>query len=76
MPMPYDATLKALLEAGPHDWLRFLGRPASNARLINVDISTVTAAVDQVILVEGEDETYIEHLEFQAGNTAVSSIMS
>jgi len=67
MSKPFDATCKELLEAGPHDWLEFLGRPATNARLLNVDLSTVTASVDRVILVEDADDPHIEHLEFQAG---------
>lgn len=67
--MRFDATLKTLLEAGPADWPRLLGRPAADVEAIDADISTVTGAADKVLRVNGPDP-YILHLEFQTGPDA------
>jgi hypothetical protein len=66
MPMPYDATTKGLLGARPGDWLPFLGFPASpSVRLIDAELSTVTAAADKVLRVGGR-HPWLLHLELQA----------
>ena len=67
--MQFDATLKTLLEAGPADWPRLLGRPATDVEVIDADASTVTGAADKVLRVNGPDP-YILHLEFQTGPDA------
>ncbi|MBL8796625.1 MAG: hypothetical protein JNM56_22175 [Planctomycetia bacterium] len=66
MSKPRDATMKALLEIRPGDWLPFLGQPAVEpVTLIDADVSTVTAAGDKVIHVGGP-EPWLLHLEFQS----------
>jgi predicted transposase YdaD len=66
MPKPIDATLKDLLEAGPADWLAWLGLPgAPQVEAMDTDVSTVTAAADKVIRV-GAVPPWLLHLEFQA----------
>ena len=66
MSKPRDATMKALLETRPGDWLPFLGRPpVQRVTVIDADVSTVTAASDKVIHV-GEVSPWLLHLEFQS----------
>jgi predicted transposase YdaD len=67
--MHFDATLKTLLEAGPADCPRLLGRPATDVQVIDADASTVTGAADKVLRVNGPDP-YILHLEFQSSPDA------
>jgi predicted transposase YdaD len=65
---PYDATTKDLLETAPADWLAFLGRPATGpVRLIDADVSTITAQADKVIRID-EDPPWLLHLELQASH--------
>ena len=54
MSKPYDATSKDLIEADPAGWVTFLGCPVSPAdvRLVDADVSTVTADADKVIRVD------------------------
>lgn len=67
MSKPRDATMKALLETRPADWLPFLGRPpVQRVTVIDADVSTVTAASDKVIHV-GDTSPWLLHLEFQSG---------
>lgn len=67
MAKQYDATLKHLVESRPLDWLDLAGLPhGPSARLVDADLSAVTAATDKVVLVEGA-APYIAHLEFQSG---------
>lgn len=64
MSKPRDATMKALLEIRPADWLPFLGQPpVQPVTVIDADVSTVTAAGDKVIHV-GDDPPWLLHLEF------------
>lgn len=65
MSKPFDATLKELFELNPVDWAHFIGCPASNAELIDADVSTVTAASDKVIHVQDEPE-WLLHVELQS----------
>jgi predicted transposase YdaD len=68
--MQFDATLKDLLEAGPADWLSWLrGMSGRQVRLIDADVSTVTAAADKVLWVD-DSEPWIFHLEVQASREA------
>src|SRR5262245_31103549 len=66
MPMPYDATLKDLLERGPADWVALAGHPGCVADLIDADVSTVTAASDKVIRVQAAPDWLLD-LNFQRG---------
>lgn len=66
----YDATLKQLVEGHPADWLALAGFPtAGGVRMVDADVSAVTAAADKVIRVGGP-RPYIAHAEFQAGPDA------
>ncbi len=69
MRKPYDPTTRKLIELGPAAWLRFLRVPITDpnrARVIDSNLSTVTAEADKVLWVD-EPEPWIEHVEFQAG---------
>lgn len=67
MAKQYDATFKQLVEGHPADWVSLAGLPAGEAvTVVDADLSTVTAAADKVLRVEGA-QPYIAHLEFQAG---------
>lgn len=69
MPKPFDATLKAMLEASPDDWPVLAGYPRAETRVIDADVSTFTAAADKVLRVRGSPD-WIMHVEFQAGPDA------
>jgi len=64
---PYDATSKDLIEADPAGWVTFLGCPVAPAavRLVDADVSTVTADADKVIRVDGP-APWLLHLDIQA----------
>ncbi len=65
MPKPFDATMRKLLELGPAAWLRFLRvrfTAPDRVRVIDSNLSTVTAEADKVLWV-GEQEPWIEHVE-------------
>ena len=65
---PYDATVKALVEAAPADWLALVGEPPAPCRVIDADVATVVGAeTDKVLRVDGP-QPYLVHLEFQAGH--------
>jgi hypothetical protein len=68
---PYDATGKDLLELAPAGWLELVGvhRPAEKVRVIDADVSAVTAAADKVIRVD-DDPPWLVHVEFQTGRDA------
>jgi hypothetical protein len=65
MPFPFDATLKELARSHPHDVEQRLnlGGPAP-LRLLNVDLSTLTAATD-VVFGYGEPLRHIIDIHFQ-----------
>lgn len=70
MPQPFDAALKELAKVGPRDLLAGIDWPATEpVRLLNVDLSTVTASGD-IVLGIGDPLRYLIHLEFQAGPDA------
>jgi predicted transposase YdaD len=72
MSKPFDATMRKLLEIEPAAWLRFLRIPVlhpERIRVIDSNLSTVTAEADKVLWV-GEPEPWIEHVELQAGRDA------
>jgi predicted transposase YdaD len=62
----FDATLKTLLELSPDDWPALAGQPRGRAKVINADVSTVTAGADKVLRVSGRPP-WLLHLEFQRG---------
>jgi hypothetical protein len=69
MSKSYDATLRKLIEMEPVAWLRFLHIPIADparVRVIDSNLSTVTAEADKVLWVD-DPEPWIEHLELQAG---------
>ena len=69
MSKPYDAALKAMLEASPADWPRLAGHRVGRVEVIDADVSTVTAATDKVLRLSG-DPNGIMHFDFQAGPDA------
>ncbi len=69
MSKPYDATLKAMLEASPADWPRLAGFRVGRAEVIDADVSTVSAATDKVLRLHGETDG-VMHFDFQASHDA------
>ena len=65
MPKPFDAATKFLVEAFPEDWVRFFGLPDGDVRVIDTDISTISAAGDRGLLVQTDSSTYGIQIEFQ-----------
>jgi hypothetical protein len=68
----FDASLKHLFETYPQDWLAYLrphlGVPSAGpAKLIDSDVSTVSAAADKVLHVGGR-ESWLLHLELQSSH--------
>jgi predicted transposase YdaD len=62
----FDAILKHLPEEYPQDWALLAGvKPSTPVTVIDADLSTVTAAADNVLRVD-EPKRWILHLEFQA----------
>ncbi|MFI5455257.1 MAG: hypothetical protein ACHRXM_07370 [Isosphaerales bacterium] len=69
MNKPFDATARELIELGPAAWLEYLGIPvpdSSRVRVIDSNLSTITAEADKVLLVE-DPKPWIQHVELQAG---------
>jgi predicted transposase YdaD len=65
MPLPFDATLKQLVQAHPRDWLAALHLPAADpVEVLTPDLSTVTRFADTVLRV---GDRGILHLDFQSG---------
>ena len=68
MSKPFDATMRKLIEMEPAAWLRFLHVPivdADRVKVIDSNLSTVTAYADKVLWVD-EPAPSIEHVELQA----------
>src|SRR3954467_5184310 len=64
MPLPFDATLKDLVQSYPLDWLAQLDSPAPGpVRVLTPDLSTLTAFAD-IVLQVGDS---LLHLDFQSG---------
>ncbi|MFO0949735.1 MAG: DUF4351 domain-containing protein [Isosphaeraceae bacterium] len=70
MHKPFDAITKTLLEAHPADWLAMIGLGRGRAvRVVNSDLSTVTAEADKVLRVEdGPGAPWLVHVEIQASH--------
>ncbi|HEY1379195.1 MAG TPA: hypothetical protein VGF55_20500 [Gemmataceae bacterium] len=70
MSLPYDAAIKDLVQSYPQDWLAGVGLPAAGpVAVVNVDLSTVTAAADAIFAV-GDPPAYYVTFEFQSGRDA------
>jgi predicted transposase YdaD len=64
MALPFDATLKDLVQAHAADWLAVLDQPPSGpVEVLTPDLSTLTAFTD-IVLRTGES---LLHLDFQSG---------
>ena len=63
----YDASTKYLLEVRLADWLSLCGRSTeAPVKIIDAEVSTVTAAADRVLRVE-EEQPWLLHVELQSG---------
>jgi len=63
----FDALTRSLLEKYPADWLDYLGLIHGEAvRVMNSDLSSVTAEADKVICVDAP-QPWLVHIELQAG---------
>jgi predicted transposase YdaD len=64
MPLPFDATLKELVQTYAADWLALLHEsPSGPVKILTPDLSTVTAFTD-IVLHMGDA---LLHLDFQSG---------
>lgn len=66
---PFDVTTKVLVEFEPAAWLTFLGIAGRIVKVVDADLSTVSAAGDKLILIAaGDDENPTSglHFEFQS----------
>lgn len=64
MPLPFDATLKELVQTHPTDWLAMFNLPSSGpVEILTPDLSTLTAFTD-IVLRTGDS---LLHLDFQSG---------
>lgn len=66
MSKPFDSATKRLVEAEPGEWLAFAGLPSGPVRVIDADVSTITAEADKVLRVSTVPP-FLAHIEFQAG---------
>ena len=65
MPKPFDATTKYLLQVDPAAWLAVASLvPDGVVTLLDTDLSTVSAAADALIRIDGP-EPWLAHIEFQ-----------
>ena len=70
MAMTFDAVLKDMGRESPEGFLAVFDQPPTGpVRLLNVDLSTVTAAADLIIGL-GDPLQEIIHLDFQASAAA------
>ncbi|MCI0463752.1 MAG: hypothetical protein L0Z62_43000 [Gemmataceae bacterium] len=66
MPHPFDATLKDIVQKHPHDFEAVLGLTGPQpTAVLNVDLSTITAATD-IVLGHGDPLEALTDLNFQA----------
>ncbi|MGQ7396561.1 hypothetical protein ACTGYH_12730, partial [Streptococcus suis] len=61
--LSFDATLKDIIEPYVLRWLKL---PVAPARMIEADLSTVSAEADKVLWVDAKPKPWILHLELQA----------
>jgi hypothetical protein len=67
MPFPFDATLKEIVRQRPADFAAAFGLPPNPTRVLNVDLSTLSAATDAA-LGYGDPLREIIDLNFQSGH--------
>lgn len=67
VPKSFDATTKFLVETHPADWVRLLKLPYGEAKLLDTDLSTVTAAADTLLRVSTVPP-YLLILDFQGNH--------
>ena len=71
MSMPFDASLKGLVNLDPLAWARYLCQePVLTATLVDTDASEIAATADKAIRVEFAEHTHLIHLEPQASHDA------
>jgi hypothetical protein len=67
MPHPFDAVNKHMIQAHPADFNDYADLPAgTSVRVVDADLSTISAAADKLILVDGPNP-YAAHHEIQSG---------
>jgi hypothetical protein len=69
MSKPFDATMRNLIEMNPAEWVAYLGTPVADparVRLIDANLSTVTADADRVIRLE-DPIPWLRLIALQAG---------
>src|SRR4051812_22822045 len=67
MSLPFDATLKQLVQAHVRDYEQYMGlEEFGPLQVLNVDLSTVTAATD-IVRGQGDPPQRIIDLNFQSG---------
>ena len=69
MAQPFDVTLKEMLSQDARDFAAIFQLPALPAKVLNVDLSTLTAATD-IALGFGEPLAEIVDINFQSGPDA------
>jgi hypothetical protein len=70
MPGPFDTTTRFLVQQYPADWIAYLRLgPPGPVRVVDANLSMVTAEVDKVIEVAAETP-WLAHLEFQSSHDA------
>ncbi len=68
---PYDVTLKDLIESDSISWARrFSRQTVKKATLLDADVSTLSAAADKVLRVEGDRGTCLMNIEAEARHAA------
>jgi predicted transposase YdaD len=64
---PFDASVKDLIEESPLSWAQCFSRhPVRKATLVDADVSTLTAAADKVLRVEGDQGPCLLNIEAEA----------
>jgi hypothetical protein len=64
---PYDASLKDIIEQDATSWARqFSRQTVRNVAILDADVSTVSAAADKVLRVEGDRGTCLLNIELEA----------
>jgi hypothetical protein len=69
VPKQYDATVKGMFEQSPEVWPVYAGLPPVPVRIIDADVSTMTAASDKVLRLLGEPPSLLD-VNFQSGPDA------
>ena len=67
MSLPYDASMKFLIEKHPEAVLALAGLSGDSFEIIEADLSTVTSAADKLIKVKRKGkQDFIHHVEVQS----------